>query len=111
VAVLQHLGGAIAHVPLLDAAYANRDAIYDCFPVAIWQDPADDEANARWAQEFWTAMRPSSNDPVYVNNHGDEGEDCVRAANGANYQRLASLKGKYDPTNFYPLNQNVRPAS
>jgi FAD/FMN-containing dehydrogenase len=108
-AVLQQVGGAIARVPVADSAYGNRDAAYDCFPIAIWDAPADDEANIRWAREFWTAMRPFSTGGVYANNLGDEGEDRVRAAYGDNYRRLVALKKKYDPTNFFRQNQNIAP--
>ena len=54
-------------------------------------------------------MRPFSTGAVYVNNLGDEGEDRVRAAYGPNYQKLVALKNKYDPTNLFRLNQNIRP--
>ena len=102
--VLQHLGGAIARVPLAATAYAQRDAAYDCFPIAIWDDPADDAVNTAWAQSFWAKMRQFSTGGVYVNNLGDEGQDRVRAAYGSNYRRLAELKAKYDPTNFFRMN-------
>jgi FAD/FMN-containing dehydrogenase len=108
-AVLQQVGGAIARVPPSATAYAQRDAAYDCFPVAIWDDPAEDEANIRWARELWTALRPFSTGGVYVNNLGDEGEDRVRAAYGENYARLVALKTRYDPSNLFRLNQNIRP--
>ncbi|WP_439373963.1 FAD-binding oxidoreductase [Bradyrhizobium sp. DASA03120] len=108
--VFQHVGGAIARVPAFDTPYANRDAAFDCFPVAIWHDPADDDANMRWARELWSAVRPYSTGGVYANNLGDEGEDRIRDAYGENYQRLAALKTKYDPTNFFRLNQNIKPA-
>ena len=108
--VLQQVGGAIARVPSADTAYVNRDAAYDCFPISIWQNPAEDAANIEWARDFWTAMRPFSTGGVYVNNLGEEGEDRVRAAYGDNYHRLAALKRKYDPNNIFRLNQNVRPA-
>jgi hypothetical protein len=55
------------------------------------------------------AMRPHLDESVYVNNLGEEGDDRVRAAFGANYERLTALKRKYDPENFFRLNQNVRP--
>ena len=45
----------------------------------------------------------------YVNFLGNEGEERVRAAYGVNYERLVALKNKYDPTNFFSLNQNIRP--
>jgi len=107
--VFQHVGGAIARVPTPDSPYANRDAAFDCFPVAIWDDPAGDDANMRWARELWSAVRPYSTGGVYANNLGDEGEDRVRAAYGENYALLAALKTRYDPTNLFRLNQNIRP--
>lgn len=109
-AVFQQVGGAIARVPAAETAYGNRDAAYDCFPISIWEGPADDEANIQWVRNFWTAMRPFSTGGVYVNNLGDEGEDRVRAAYGDNYRRMVALKNKYDPMNVFRLNQNIRPA-
>jgi FAD/FMN-containing dehydrogenase len=108
--VLQQVGGAIARVPIAKTPYANRDALYDCFPISIWDNPADDEAHIRWARDAWDAMRPFSTGGVYANNLGEEGADRVQAAYGENYPKLAALKTKYDPTNFFRLNQNIRPA-
>ncbi|HXE24701.1 MAG TPA: FAD-binding oxidoreductase [Roseiarcus sp.] len=108
--VFQQVGGAIARAPAEQSAYANRDAAFDAFPVSIWTDPAEDEANAAWAAAAYEAMRPFGTNGVYVNNLGDEGEDRVRAAYGANYRRLAALKRKFDPANLFRANQNVRPA-
>ena len=110
-AVLQQVGGAIGRVPTSETAYAQRDAAYDCFPISIWESPADDEANIRWARELWSAMRPFSTGGVYVNNLGDEGQERVRAAYGVNYERLVALKTRYDPTNFFRLNQNIEPSA
>lgn len=110
-AVLQQVGGAIARVPKGATPYVNRDAAYDCFPVAIWDDPADDEVNVGWARDLWAAMLPFSTGGVYANNLGDEGDERVRSAFGDNYRRLAEVKRKYDPTNLFRLNQNITPAS
>jgi hypothetical protein len=74
--------GAIARVPRAETPYVNRDALYDFHPISIWDDPADDEANVRWAREAWDAIRPFSTGGVYANNLGDEGEDRVGAAYG-----------------------------
>lgn len=109
--VLQQVGGAIARVPKSETPYVNRDALYDCFPISIWDNPADDEAHIRWARDLWDAMRPFSTGGVYANNLGEEGIDRVQAAYGMNYPRLVALKNKYDPTNFFRLNQNIRPAT
>jgi FAD/FMN-containing dehydrogenase len=108
--VFQHVGGAIARVPASATPYANRDACYDCFPISIWDAPSDDDAAIRWARDGWSAVRPFSTGGVYANNLGDEGEDRVRAAYGENHARLAALKAKYDPSNFFRLNQNIRPS-
>lgn len=107
--VFQQVGGAIARVPASHSPYANRDAALDCFPIAIWDDPADDEVNISWARELWNAVRPFSTGGVYANNLGDEGEGRVRDAYGSNYARLAAVKTQYDPTNLFRLNQNIRP--
>jgi FAD/FMN-containing dehydrogenase len=107
--VLQHVGGAIARIPKSATPYVNRDALYDCFPIAIWDNPTDDEMHVRWARELWRNMNPFSTGGVYANNLGDEGADRVEAAYGDNYPRLVGLKNKYDPTNFFRFNQNIRP--
>lgn len=109
--VLQHVGGAIARIPATDTPYANRDALYDCFPISIWDDPGQDSAHIRWARELWEAMRPFSTGGVYANNLGEEGTERIAAAYGENYARLLALKNKYDPTNFFRLNQNIKPAA
>jgi FAD/FMN-containing dehydrogenase len=108
---LQQAGGAIARVPADATAYANRDAAFDCIPIAIWEDAAQDAANIAWSRAVWEAMRPFATGGVYVNNLGEEGEERIRAAYGPNYARLAALKAKYDPTNLFRLNQNIRPAA
>ncbi|TAN09716.1 MAG: FAD-binding oxidoreductase [Rhizobiaceae bacterium] len=107
--VLQQVGGAISRVPVSETAYACRNAEFDCFPIAIWDDPAKDEINIGWVREVWAAVKPFSTGAVYVNNLGNEGEERVKAAYGPNYQRLVALKSKYDPTNIFCLNQNIRP--
>ncbi len=68
-------------------------------------------SNIKWTRELWEAMQPFVEQTVYVNNLGEEGDERVRAAYGPNYDRLVSLKNKYDPTNFFRANQNIKPAS
>ncbi|MEX3982095.1 FAD-binding oxidoreductase [Paraburkholderia sp. EG287A] len=108
--VFQHVGGAIARVAGSATAYPHRDASFDCFPVAIWDDAAEDAANVQWARSIWDALRPYSSGGVYANNLGDEGNERVKEAYGNNYARLASIKRQYDPDNVFRLNQNVAPA-
>jgi FAD/FMN-containing dehydrogenase len=107
--VFQHVGGAIARVASTATAYPHRDASFDCFPVAIWDEAADDAANVQWARDIWEALRPYSSGGVYANNLGDEGDERVKEAYGENYSRLASIKRQYDPDNLFRMNQNIAP--
>jgi FAD/FMN-containing dehydrogenase len=109
VAVLEHFGGAMERIAPEATAFPHRQLDFDVVITAMWTDPADAERNIAWAREFWDALRPFAPAAVYVNYLGVEGEERVRAAYGANYDRLAALKTRYDPTNLFHLNQNVPP--
>jgi FAD/FMN-containing dehydrogenase len=76
-----------------------------------WLGAADDERNIRWAREVYAAMEPHLEHAVYVNSLGGDESDRVREAYGRNYERLAAIKGAYDPTNFFRSNQNVATAA
>jgi len=106
---LQHAHGATVRVAPSETAFSHRTESYDFAIISQWPDAADDERNVTWTRDFFEAMRPHVEQGVYVNNLGDEGEERVRAAYGPNYDRLVALKVKYDPTNFFCLNQNIRP--
>ena len=67
------------------------------------------EACTAWARKAFEAMAPYATGGTYVNFMTDD-EDRARAAYGANYERLARLKKRYDPTNLFRMNQNVPPA-
>lgn len=107
--VFQHVGGAIACVPKTATAYVNRDAAFDCFPIAIWDDPADDARQAEWVRATWQAIRPHGTGGVYANNLGEEGGARVREAYGENFARLVAIKREYDPDNLFRRNQNIDP--
>jgi len=103
--------GCATTKPAADAmAYAHRDALYVMNVHGRWDEPADDERCIGWAREFFKASAPYAGSGVYVNFlTADEG-DRVGAAYGANYDRLAQVKRKYDPDNLFRVNQNIRPA-
>jgi hypothetical protein len=110
-ALIEFYGGAANRVGAQETAYPLREAVYALNAIAAWTDPGQDEANIRWSRGLWEAMRPFSPGSVYVNFLGvDDGEDRVRAAYGPNYDRLAAIKARYDPTNLFRLNQNIKPA-
>jgi hypothetical protein len=109
-AILEFYGGASNRVGAQETAYPHRAALYSINSVSAWTDPGQDEPNVQWSRGLWEAMRPFSPGSVYVNFLGvDEGEDRVKAAYGPNYDRLAQLKARYDPTNLFRLNQNIKP--
>lgn len=104
------LGGAVGRVGEDETAFGNRGAAHAVNINSEWEDPGDDDRQIRWAHDFWDAVHPFSTGGVYMNFLGVEGEDRVRAAYGAaKYGRLVELKRKYDPTNFFRLNQNIKP--
>ena len=112
VVTLFQLGGAVSRVDKQDTAFYHRDAGYHAFLSTAWEDAADDERNIRWMRDTWSAMQRFASGGVYVNEMGDEQESIERvkeAYGPTTYQRLVSLKNKYDPTNFFRLNPNIKP--
>jgi FAD/FMN-containing dehydrogenase len=108
--VLEHIHGATTRIGASDTAFPHRREGYQLIVVSEWLESTDNARNIAWARESYDAMRPYFANARYVNYLGDdEGEDAVEAAYGPNYQRLRALKAKYDPTNLFRLNQNIRP--
>jgi FAD/FMN-containing dehydrogenase len=104
-------GGAVSRVGADETAFPERDARFLFNLVSIWEDAADDERCQAWPREFHAALDPFGTGGVYVNFLSEEGDERVRAAYGPEkYARLASLKAKYDPDNFFHLNQNISPS-
>lgn len=109
---LQQLHGASSHVPASETAFPHRYDHYDLMVHPATQNPDDCKNMIRWARECWQALQPFVEQAVYVNALEDaveEGEKRVREAYGPNYERLVALKNKYDPTNFFRLNANIKP--
>jgi FAD/FMN-containing dehydrogenase len=106
--LIQHVHGAASRVSPTETAFALREESYVISIVAAWE-AGQAHLHKAWARTFWTAMQPFASGGVYVNFLGEEREGQVQAAYGVNYERLVALKNKYDPTNFFSLNQNIRP--
>jgi len=109
--VLEHMHGAATRLPETATAFPHRVASYNLGAFSIWDNPKDEDAGRKWIGGFWQATKPHLTGGVYVNYLGQEGADRVREAYGPVYDRLAALKKKYDPTNFFRLNQNIPPAA
>jgi FAD/FMN-containing dehydrogenase len=108
---LQHMHGAAARVDPAATAFPHRRDHHDFLILSQWTDPADADRHIVWTRDFFAAMRPFTERAVYVNGLGTEGEDRVREAYGSNYERLAAIKARYDPSNLFRSNQNIRPRS
>ena len=110
--IIEHqLGGAVRRVDRDATAFGQRDAEYSFMSLGVCAEAADTDKCIRWAREFWDAMQPWSTGGAYVNYLGDEGPGRIEAAYGPEkYARLVALKNKYDPTNLFRLNQNIKPS-
>jgi FAD/FMN-containing dehydrogenase len=103
-------GGAVAAVAEGATPLGNRGVRWITHPFAVWEDPADTDANIAWARGFRRDIARYTNGGVYLNFIGDEGQDRIRAAYGAaNYDRLAGIKAEWDPGNVFRGNQNIQP--
>ena len=104
-----HLGGAVARVAEDETAFGAREAGHTVNVIGITKTGEGFEKERDWARGLWTALEPYHQN-VYVNFLMEEGEDRIREAYGAaKYDRLKALKRKYDPDNFFRLNQNIPP--
>ncbi|MEH6826412.1 MAG: FAD-binding oxidoreductase [Motiliproteus sp.] len=102
------LGGAINRIASDATAYPHREVEYVLNVHTRWDDVSDDEGCVTWARQFYETTKPFATGGVYVN-FISEGEDRVQGAYGSNYDRLAQVKAKYDPENFFRVNQNIAP--
>jgi FAD/FMN-containing dehydrogenase len=107
VAQLRVLGGAMARVPADATAFAHRDAPILVNVAAFYSGAEDKPIREAWVKEFSSALH-QGNDGAYVSFLGDEGRERVRAAYpGTTWNRLATIKQQYDPSNLFRLNHNV----
>lgn len=110
--IVFHLGGAIARRGADDNAASGRDAMHAMNMNAAWPEGGPRHSDVDWCREYFEAMRPHATGGDYVNFlHNDEEEDRVRAAYGDVYDRLAEIKGRYDPDNVFQSNQNNKPST
>lgn len=104
------VNGAASRVSKKDTAWSYRDATWAMVIVGVDPDPANKEKITSWTKQYWEALHPYSAGGAYVNFMMDEGEERVKATYGDNYERLVTIKNKYDPNNLFRVNQNIKPA-
>jgi FAD/FMN-containing dehydrogenase len=104
------IDGAAHRVGKNDTAFSYRDANWALVIVGVDPDPANKDVITKWCKEYFDALHPYSAGGAYVNFMMEEGQERVKASFRDNYDRLATIKKQYDPTNLFRVNQNIRPA-
>lgn len=108
---LYPVNGAAHKVGKGDTAWSYRDAVWSQVIVGVDPDPANRDKIIDWACAYWNALHSFGAGGGYINFMMEEGDAGVRATYRENYDRLAAVKAKYDPQNFFSVNQNIRPAT
>src|SRR6202047_905863 len=106
--VIEYYGGVASRVGVSETAFAQRQAQYSVLFLAQWVDLGEAQRHIGWARGLADSMRPFSSGAFFLNYLGEEGADTIKAAFGPNYDRLTAIKKKYDPKNFFCMNQNIK---
>jgi FAD/FMN-containing dehydrogenase len=104
------INGACNRVKPDATAFVNRDARFATVIAGMWPEARDNAKNTAWVKDYYAALAPHSMPGGYVNFMAGDDQDKVRDSYKGNYQRLASIKKKYDPKNLFHMNQNIKPA-
>lgn len=105
---LYPVNGAVHRVGKNDTAWSYRETTWAEVIVGVDPDPANRDRIVEWARKYWDDLHPHSAGGAYVNFMMEEGEDRIKATYRDNYPRLAAIKAKYDPANFFRVNQNIK---
>ena len=109
--ILEHFHGAMSRVAVDATAFSDRKALFNVAVIGTTMDPAENDKCRTWARQVIEDLKPFSTGGVYVNYLGvGDDESRVPEAFGSNYQRLQTIKQKYDPSNLFRANQNIKPA-
>lgn len=106
---LYPIDGAVHRVGTNETPWKHRNTTWSMVIAGIDPDPAKGDSLKDWGRAYWKAVHPFSSGAGYVNFMMEEGEDRIKAAFGDNYDQLVKIKTKYDPTNFFRVNQNIKP--
>jgi hypothetical protein len=107
--VLEYYGGAVSLVSRDATAFPHRDLPWDILFLAQWTDPAETVAHREWARSGEERLQRFSSNAHLLSALDVEPEDVIGTAFGANLPRLAAVKAKYDPGNFFRVNYNIKP--
>jgi len=104
----QHSGGAIGRVPADATAFAHRKSIANMFAVVEWPMTESRDSHVKYIKDYWSLFEPFT-DGWYTNEVADHSNKAIDSNYQGNYERLLGLKNRYDPTNLFRLNANVKP--
>ncbi len=107
---LYPISGAVGRIGKEETPWAFRDAKYAGVIVGIDPYPENSDKITKWCKNYWEALHPYSSGGAYLNFIMDEGQERIRASYKDNYERLTKIKQKYDPDNFFRVNQNIMPS-
>lgn len=105
------INGACHRVSPDATAFSYRDATFATVIAGVWPDPADNENNVKWVKDYYQALEPHSAAGGYINFMDADDQGRIKDNYKGNYDRLAAIKRKYDPTNLFHMNQNIRPTA
>jgi FAD/FMN-containing dehydrogenase len=108
---LYPINGAAHRVGRDETAWGYRDANWSMVIAGVSWTPAENEKTMEWARDYWQAIHPHSAGGSYINFMMEEGQERIQATYSGNYERLRKIKAKYDPDNFFHVNQNIEPAA
>ena len=106
--VLEYYGGAAGRIAIDATAFPHRQLPWDILFIAQWTDPAETDMHRDWARSGEEILRPFSANAHLLSALDVESEDVIKTAFGPNLPRLAAIKKKYDPSNFFRVNHNIK---
>ena len=109
--LIEYYGGAAGRVDPASSAFAQRSADYNIGMTAQWLDPAESAKHMAWTRAFYDAIEPHAHGSHLLNFNSEASDAVVQAAFGEHYARLAEVKRRYDPTNFFSHDLNLRAAA
>lgn len=108
---LYPINGKAKEIRSSDTPWVHRDAKYSSVVIGVDSDPSNNDTIINWCKNFWEAMHEYSSGGSYLNfEMAHEGDERIKQTYGENYERLQQIKQKYDPDNFFSVNQNIKPA-
>ncbi len=106
---LYPINGAVHRVSEAETAFGHRDVVWSQVIIGVDPDPAHCGKITDWAKGYYDGLHPFASGGAYLNFIMEEGEERIRESYRGNYDRLAAVKAKYDPENFFRVNQNIKP--